>query len=150
MSYTELINIAEKIAESAFKDKLDKGGKPYIEHLRRVAFRASEALPRRSDELKVIGVLHDLLEDCPEWNEKSLRHIFPNFIVRAIVVLTKRKNETYEEYIGRVNEDFWAKLIKLADLEDNMDILRLSELKEEDFKRLVKYHKAYNQLKLAE
>jgi len=43
-----------------------------------------------------------------------------------------------------------ASKVKLADLEDNMDIRRLSTLTEKDAERLHKYHRAWLALRQAE
>lgn len=136
--------IAERIARNAFEGKFDRAGKPYYEHLKSVADRVvHNARHRDYDSLWSVAILHDLLEDCPEWNEFLLKNIFLETIVDAVVVLTKGKNEPYEDYITRVLQHDVAVLVKKADLEHNMDITRLSELTKKDIERLKKYHKAY-------
>jgi (p)ppGpp synthase/HD superfamily hydrolase len=140
-----MIETAKLITEKAFKGKTDKAGAPYFEHLERVK-NAMEERYSRDHELLCIAYLHDLLEDCPEWNEKSLRVFFTDRIVDAVVVLTHSKVESYESYITRVLENSDAKLVKVYDLRDNMDITRLPELTENDMRRLYKYHQAYKRL----
>ncbi len=56
--------------------------------------------------------------------------------------LTRRKQESYEDFIERVNLNPIARRIKLADLEDNMDLKRIREPGEEDWERTKKYHRA--------
>jgi (p)ppGpp synthase/HD superfamily hydrolase len=135
------MELAFQIAKIAFKDKVDKGGKLYFEHLLRVA-KPFEQEPH----LYIIGILHDLLEDCPEWTEKALSCLFDKNIVDAIVLLTKLPNEDYFQRIDKINESSWATKVKLSDLKDNMDITRLKNLTEKDFKRLQKYLTAYKTL----
>ena len=130
--------LAFEIAKNAFQNKTDKGGKPYFEHLVRVAKRFKD-----DDFLYPIAILHDLIEDCPEWNETSLRCLFSENIVSTIVVLTKKENEDYFEYIDRINQSGWATKVKIEDLRDNMDITRLKTITDKDFERLSKYLKAY-------
>ena len=132
-----MIETALKIIEKAFSGKVDKAGKPYIDHLKRVASKCS------TPYVKVVALLHDLLEDCPAWNETSLRCFFSDNIVDSVVVLTRRSDKTYYDYITSVLDDTWAIEVKRADLEDNMDITRLPELTKNDLDRLSKYHKAY-------
>jgi len=132
-------DIALRIAKYAFSSKKDLAGRPYLEHLERVAANVS-------DDLYIPALLHDLLEDCPEWTRESLSAIFPTNTVWVISVLTRVKGEKYEDYILRVKQDYEAKKIKLADLKDNMDLCRLSELTDKDFSRLAKYHSAYKVL----
>jgi len=135
---SKIKELAFEIAKKSFEGKVDKGGKPYFNHLLRVA------KPFEDDEfLYTIAILHDLLEDCPEWNETSLRCLFSENIVSTIAVLTKKDNEDYFEYINRINQSSWATKIKLADLKDNMDITRLDSVSDKDIKRLNKYIEAY-------
>ena len=130
--------LAYQIANRAFNNKTDKAGRPYFEHLIRVSNNFKE-----HKELFQISILHDLLEDCLEWNEDSLRHLFDKNIVDTIVILTKNKDEKYFDYIDRIRESHWATQVKIQDLKDNMDITRLPFLTDADFKRLDKYLKAY-------
>lgn len=136
-----MIDIALVIVQKAFDGKTDKAGEPYIEHLKRVKDKCAD---RGIDhEVKTVALLHDLLEDCPEWNEKVLRTFFPDSVVDSVVSLTHKPGESYNDYISRVIKDEWACIVKKADLEDNMDVTRLKSLTKEDFERLKKYHGAY-------
>jgi (p)ppGpp synthase/HD superfamily hydrolase len=139
-----MLELALKIIEKSFKDKKDKAGEPYINHLRRV----HDAVPKIgvNNELKIIALLHDVLEDCPEWNEKALRCFFTDAIIDSVVALTHKKGDTYHQYISQVLDDGWATEVKKYDLEDNMNITRLPELTKEDFERLKKYHEAYKRI----
>ena len=142
---TNTVELAEKIISKAFKDKKDKGGKPYTEHLYRVAEKLNGETHIDQD-LQTVALLHDLLEDCPEWNCESLHCLFHEEIVDAVSLLTKKPNQEYEKYIETLATDEYARRVKIADLEDNMDIKRLHSLVEKDFQRLQKYLKAYNYL----
>lgn len=136
------LEIANLIAEEAFKDKVDKAGKPYIEHLIRVSQRSREY----NYNMRIIGLLHDLFEDCPKWKPEHLKPFFSHYIIDAIVALTRKQGESYEQFINRVSENTFATQVKLYDLEDNMNILRLNEITKEDFERLKKYHTAHKKL----
>ena len=130
--------IAKRIVDQAFIGKTDRGGYPYIQHLYRVA------RPFRGDPVMyTIALLHDLLEDCPEWTENRLRGIFPNEVVDVVVILTKRPGESYMTYIQRIRTNVRATRIKIEDLTDNMDITRLPVLTDSDILRLRKYHTSY-------
>ena len=138
--------IALNIIESAFAGKKDKAGEPYINHLLRVAENAKRYFKGNDyiEELEIIALLHDLLEDCPEWSKSHLMAIFKNInIVSPVVKLTKTDTVNYEQYIDNIRNDRFARAVKLADLKDNMDLTRLSELTEKDIERTKKYHKAY-------
>lgn len=137
--------LAKSIAEKAFSKKVDRAGIPYIEHLTTVASLASCDLINPS-KIEVIGLLHDILEDCPEWTEGALRNLFSDEVVDVVVILTKLKGENYEDYIGRVLKNRYARIVKKADLEHNMDWTRLPDITDKDIERTKKYHKAYNRI----
>lgn len=138
--------IALNIAETAFAGKKDLAGKPYIEHLKRVSENAKNYFKGEDyyEQLEVIALLHDLLEDCPQWSKQHLQAIFKDIlIIDAIERLTKKPEANYEQYIQNIANNRYARAVKLADLKDNMDTTRLSELTEKDIERLKKYHKSY-------
>ena len=135
-----MIQLAQKIVQEAFADKKDKAGEPYINHLLRVSAKC------QTEELKTIALLHDLLEDCPQWNEQMLREFFRHSIVDSVVALTHKPNQTYFDYINQILENESAIIVKFSDLEDNMDITRLKKITDKDIERLKKYHKTWLEL----
>ena len=66
----------------------------------------------------------------------------PKDIVNVVKILTKDKSESYTDYIKRVNNNELARKVKIADLKHNMDLSRIPNLNERDYKRLEKYKKA--------
>lgn len=141
-----MIQIALRIIETVFAVKKDKAGKPYIDHLRRVAGNAKNYFKGNEyiEELETIALLHDLPEDFPEWTNEHLMAIFHNInIVTAIDLLTKKDGIDYEQYIFNIRNNKFARAVKLADLRDNMDLTRLPKLTEDDIHRIKKYHQAY-------
>lgn len=128
---------AFNIIHKSFKGKTDLGGFPYVNHLLRVSSDLE-------GDLKVIALLHDLLEDCEEWTEEKLRQEFSNDIVDVVVTLTRLKRESYEDYIQRVSQDMRAIQVKIKDLEDNMNLTRIpTALSERDIERIKRYHKTW-------
>ena len=141
---------ALNIVEKAFLLKTDKGGNPYILHLKRVAqnskdyFNSTKYDSVTDCHLETIGLLHDLIEDCEEWNIKHIESIFNNHLITSTVeTLTKKKNVGYENYIEQISKNKLAVAVKLADLKDNMDLSRLPEITQKDLDRVKKYHKSY-------
>ena len=129
--------LALKIITKAFSGKVDLAGKPYLEHILRVA-------DKFTGQRKIVALLHDLLEDCPGWTATALSHLFDDDIVTSVVAITKKPNQHYDAYIDQVLEDSWAIDVKIHDLRDNMDLTRLpKDLEPKDFARIEKYHKAY-------
>lgn len=144
MTKEELLNKAIKIANRAHKGQTDKFGTPYIGHIMRVMNYG-----KTYDE-KIVGVLHDVIEDCPEITyEYLLQEGFTNEIVFAIECLTKNPaDQDYTEFVKQTERSPLAIAVKLNDLRDNMDLTRFTKpLTERDFKRLNKYLNAYLYLK---
>ena len=135
---------ARLIVTEAFKDKTDKAGRPYIEHLEAVCGMVES----EEDEVKAIAMLHDILEDCPEWTFERLVNAFNERIAEGVFALTKFSANAlnYAEYIELVKANPDAILVKIADLRHNMDITRLPVLGDYEIKRLKKYHAAYLEL----
>ena len=143
---------AYALAEEAFNGVKDRGGDPYFTHCQIVADNASEfadgdftTIKQEQDILYCIGMLHDLLEDAPEFTPRL--KLFPSRVRKAVRVLTHKEEESYGDYIDRVKLNPDAVKVKLCDLEHNMMVFRLPELTDADISRLKKYHRAYNELK---
>ncbi|WP_407637841.1 phosphohydrolase [Chryseobacterium koreense] len=144
MTKEELLNKAIKIADRAHKGQTDKFGTPYIGHVIRVMNYG-----KTYDE-KIVGVLHDVIEDCPQITlDYLLQQGFPKEIVFAIECLTKNPpNQDYTEFVKQTEKSPLAVAVKMNDLRDNMDLTRFTKpLTERDYKRLNKYLTAYLYLK---
>lgn len=137
----DLVKKATMIANIFFKDKKDKGGYPYLGHLQYVS--------NGFDDInhKVVGLLHDVIEDTVV-SKTILKELgFPDNIIDAIDILT-RKTEDYSSYIDSIvnSNNLLAIDVKMKDLEHNMDITRISNPTEEDRKRIEKYKKSFEKL----
>ena len=132
---------AIKIATEAHKGQYDKAGNDYIGHPLRVMDMG------RTEEEKIVGVLHDVVEDT-EWTFAQLAaEGFSQEVIDALQCVTKlSENENYDDFIERVKKNPLATAVKINDLSDNMDIRRLPYLSDKDVKRLKKYLKAYKKL----
>jgi hypothetical protein len=136
-----MLDKAIKIASEAFEGDHDKGGVPYIMHCLHVMRQVKDL----GVEAQIAAVLHDLLEDKPsEWTAEALiEEGFNRHTVSLIALLTHKDGEPYMDYIMRVSVSPIARAIKMADLRHNSDIHRMKGLRDKDFERLKKYHKAY-------
>ena len=88
---------------------------------------------------KIVGVLHDAIEDSPLDLKDLSEQDFPQHIVEAINAITKRKGEDYETYLARVMSNHLALRVKIADMKDNMDLSRITSPTVKDRQRLAKY-----------
>lgn len=124
------------IAKDAHKGQVDKAGVAYIHHLLYVASLVEGELA------KTIALLHDVVEDS-DWTLEDLRKEgLPEEVVQAVGILTKKRNENYEEYILRVKQNPLARQVKLTDLQHNSDLSRLANVTDRDRERVAKYQKA--------
>ena len=132
---------AIEIATEAHRGQLDKAGNEYIGHPLRVM-----AMGKTTEE-KIVGVLHDVVEDSA-WTFEQLKvEGFSHEVIEALRCVTKlSETEPYDKFIARIKHNPLAVAVKLSDLTDNMDIRRLPYLSDKDVKRLKKYLKAYKQL----
>jgi (p)ppGpp synthase/HD superfamily hydrolase len=132
---------AIEIAVSAHKGQKDKADKPYILHPLRLMFKMD------SENEMIVAVLHDIVEDT-EWTfEKLISEGFNEEVINAVRLLTHDKKVPYKKYIEAIKTNKTALKVKLADLEDNMDIKRIAHPKLRDYARIAEYLKYYNELK---
>jgi (p)ppGpp synthase/HD superfamily hydrolase len=126
------------LALKVHRGQKDKAGQPYILHPLRVMMRLD------TEDERMAAVLHDALEDG-EVTAADLRKAgFPKNVVDAVDRLTHRKGqETYFEYLERAASHRLARKVKMADLEDNMDVRRLNKVGPDEARRLAKYRKAW-------
>lgn len=134
------LDVAIGIARDAHAGQTDKGGAPYILHPLRVMGAV------RSGYAKAAAVLHDVLEDS-DWTVERLADAgIPTPVINAVFALTRIEGETYDDFIRRVATDALATEVKLADLEDNMNLTRIPHPTDEDRRRLRKYERAWSML----
>ncbi len=137
-----MLNKAIKLAVDAHAGCKDKADAPYILHPLRVMMKMT------TEEEMITAVLHDVVEDNKDWSIDKLRSEgFSENILDALDNLTKRDNEPYEDFIQRTKKSLLSRMVKMADLEDNMDEKRIAHPTEKDIKRLEKYQRALLELK---
>ena len=113
---------ALELAELHHRGQVDKAGQPYIGHIRRVVGAVD------SPEEKLAAALHDLLEDTPVTAADLLSRGCTPEIVRVVEALTRREDESYEDFVRRAAQDPIARVVKRADVADNADEARLALL----------------------
>lgn len=132
---------AIEIATEAHRGQFDKAGNSYIGHPLRVMAAG------KTVEEKIVGVLHDVVEDSDWTFERLTEEGFSAEVIAALRCVTKlSEDEPYDKFIARVKRNPLAVAVKLNDLSDNMDIRRLPYISDKDVKRLKKYLRAYKQL----
>lgn len=134
-----LLERAIAIAVEAHRGKVDRAGQPYILHPLRVMFRV------QTEEERIVAILHDVVEDHGDaWPMEKLKgEGFPSHILDALDCVTRRDGEAYEKFVERSASNPIALRVKLADLEDNLDVRRLTAISEEDRERVNRYLAAH-------
>lgn len=142
--YSPIVEAAIALARRAHDGQLDKAGAPYIGHPLRVMAKMT------SDAERIAAVLHDVVEDSrdsgtPVTFEMLSEMGLPPGSIKAVRLLTRTDDGSdpaaYEAYIEAILADPIARKVKLADLEDNLDVSRLATVTERDAKRLDKYRR---------
>jgi len=106
---------AEVVARSAHGAQKDRFGIPYTAHLERVAAAAGE-------DARDVAWLHDVLEDTYLKEIDLLRLGIAREVVEVVVLLSRRYDHTYAEFIERVkdSQNALAIRVKIADLKDHL------------------------------
>lgn len=129
------------ISVQAHAGQMDKADMPYILHPLRVMMKMGSVTEM------IVAVLHDVIEDT-DWTIENLRaEGFPDEILAALDLLTKREGEAYDEFIQRAKQTDLSRKVKLADLDDNMNMKRIAKLEQKDIERFEKYHRSWQELK---
>lgn len=134
---------ALEIAYEAHKGGKCAYGEEYILHPLRVMSGAM------GQDERIVAILHDVVEDTTVTLKQLVEEGFSEEVIKAIDLLTHRDEHTYDEYIQRIatSRSAIAVRIKILDLMDNINPLRLPEIGEREVARIKKYHKAYQRLK---
>ena len=121
------------IAASAHAGQTDKAGEPYILHPIRLMLAVA------TDDERIAALLHDVVEDT-DWSLEQLADEgFSATVLDAVDALTKRPGETRLDAARRAAALPVARVVKLADNADNMDLKRIPNPSDKDFARMKEY-----------
>lgn len=112
-----IVQIAESIARRAHEGQFRRDGvTPYIRHVEAVVSRIRTGDPRHL----AIAWLHDVVEDT-DVSKDDLRNAgIPEEVIQAVLSLTIRNGESYDDYLTRALANELAIPVKLADLLSNL------------------------------
>ena len=117
-----MLDNAIKFASKVLNGHTDEKGEPYINHAMRVADKMDTEFE------KIVAVLHDVLEDT-DCSIHDLQDAgFSREVIECVEQLTRKSDFTYFEYIEDISTSEVCKKVKLAELEDNQDIVRVNKL----------------------
>ena len=144
---------AISIGVEAHEGQTDKGGSAYILHPLRVM------MSLKTEEEMIVGVLHDVVEDCADigfdW-ERLKQEGFGKEVLEALHSVTKTPEEeahfktlsgeekinAYLEFVARAKQNPIGRRVKRADIFENLNVSRLGELRDKDLFRLNQYKRA--------
>ena len=130
----EMVQRAKELAYRAHAGQVDKAGRPYIEHVARVAAACAD-----DPEAEAVAWLHDVGEDHPRFYPQIV-DTMPAAVVIAADALDRN---IAGDYYARIRTNPLALRVKLADIADNADESRLALLPADVAARLrMKYAKA--------
>ncbi len=128
-------------ATEVHRGQVDKSGNPYILHPIRVMMRMT------SPEARIVAILHDTIEDSDHTLDDLRELGYDEPIIAAVDAISRREDESYEEFIQRLKPNPLARRVKLGDLLDNMDLRRANPVvAEKDAERLARYQRAWIEL----
>lgn len=109
------IDIALRIATTAHAGQLDRDGNPVILHPLTVG------LMGKTDEEKITGFLHDVVEDSAYTFDYLIKEGIPMEIINALRLLTHKKGTDYYDYVQSIIESGnpIALHVKYNDLQHN-------------------------------
>jgi len=106
------------LAVRAHRGQVDQGGLAHIVHPLGVMLCMST-----ETEMMVAGH-HDVIEDTEYTLEALRQEGYPEEVLVPLDHVTRRQGEGYEALTRRAGEDPVARRVKIADIEDNMDVRR--------------------------
>ena len=113
---SQYLHKAITIACEAHQGQSSINGEPYILHPLRLLIKA------KSNEEKIIAALHDVIEKSNISLADLKNKGFDQNIISSIDSLSRRRSESYIEYIERLMQNKISVKIKLLDLADNIKI----------------------------
>jgi len=116
----------KEIARKAHEGQKRRGGADYFEaHIldvwrRVVKYRQAKLENPLESEIQQVALLHDGPEDGGVTLESLREQGVSEWVLKRVDTLTHKKDESYSDYISRVKNDHYAKLIKIADIFSNL------------------------------
>jgi (p)ppGpp synthase/HD superfamily hydrolase len=116
----------KEIARKAHEGQKRRGGADYFEsHIldvwrRVVKYRQAKLETQLEVEIQQVALLHDAVENHGTTFEELREQGLDEWVLKMVDVLTHKKDEAYSDYILRVKNNHYAKLVKIADIFSNL------------------------------
>lgn len=155
MAWRNLPQLAGLLSQYYHAGQVDKAGKKYWKHPKRVAklVQAFPGFARFSPHEQEVAVcaafLHDVIEDCDVSPEELTAHGFSPDIVQTVMLLSRNIETPSGGYFERIVADPIARAVKISEVADNSSHKRQTRLKNEGIPfNFDKYPESLRQLDL--
>ena len=138
---SQYLHKAITIACDAHQGQSSINGEPYILHPLRLLIKA------KSNEEKIIAALHDVIEKSNISLADLKNKGFDQNIISSIESLSRRRGESYVDYIARLMKNNISVKIKLLDLADNIKIHSENNDNGIYDSKIIQYKNALNQIR---
>lgn len=150
--YQHLIDHYSKLAEIGHEGQFRSDGKKYFTHVEAVANLVQKQQDfidyAIEDDIKagiiILSKLHDIKEGAEDYfnsvvfpdmqvkMQENFDYYFLNTVYQGVKAISKKEKgtEDYTDYLLRVKNHEWARMVKIADLTHNMSDLKPGNLKD--------------------
>ena len=120
-SFFHSLSRAIKLSQFAHRKQYRRDGiTPYIAHIKSVVTRIIKKHGNYNTDLIIVAYLHDVLEDS-DFTEKDLSDLeFSKEAIEAVKILTKKSNQSYQNYLKEVKQNVLAHKVKIEDMLANL------------------------------
>ena len=112
----DLSNLRKLVEKAHFNQYRRDGKTPYIEHIYAVEKRVSHF----GNDYRAVAVCHDILEDTKVTYSDLENEGIPENILKAVEILTKSDDISYDEYLYSIKCNELARKVKIADMISNL------------------------------
>lgn len=112
----DLSNLRKLVEKAHFNQYRRDGKTPYIEHIYAVEKRVSHF----GNDYRAVAVCHDILEDTKVTYSDLENEGVPENILKAVEILTKSDDISYDQYLSCVKKNELARKVKIADMISNL------------------------------
>ena len=122
---------------ASWKHRVQKGksGRPYFEHVARVANSC------KTPQAIIVALLHDVVNETDTTLETLEKYGLSEFIVEAVSCLTHQDGESFDDYLERAAKNPISLEVLIADIEDQTNLMRWNEVDDADFEHLNTLHR---------
>ena len=138
---SQYLHKAITIACEAHQGQSSINGEPYILHPLRLLIKA------KSNEERIIAILHDVIEKTNISLADLKNKGFDQNIISSIDSLSRRRSESYIEYIERLMQNKISVKIKVLDLADNIKIYSENNHNGIYDEKIIQYKNALKQIR---